>query len=318
MKMQAYYRNLGLWLTKPADRQSMLIAGTWGVLTGSAPMEFGPNDSPWEIGERVLATLGATASAGMLQEFVGSFLDRRLFSASSVPHEQSLYESRTPALPEELTNRALVGGIGSALLEIAIEHRNLRARGHRPRLNAEAIRRCAVDGVSRGLDLLRKTIDDAAKAYSAMSSDLTSLGKPQLEVRISIKSHRLRIVAEALQLPDPSDPALVNGSAVVSIRIRQDDDDDGGTPPGCFQNVVLPSFEVRDGLNKLGSEVGEVEVQTGESLTVEVLAGRDAADREAIRFRETLRGEASGWIGKREPAPSQAWRLWYRIENLEA
>jgi hypothetical protein len=317
-KMQDYYRNVGLWLTKPGDRQLMLIAGIWGVLSGSAPMEFGPNDSPWEIGERVLATLGATASAAMLQEFVGSFLDRRLFAAASAPHERSAYESRMPALPEDLTNRAVVGGIGSSLLEIAIEHRNLRARGQRPRMNNEAIRRRAVDGVSLGLDLLRKAIDDAAKAYSAMSSELAFLGKPQIELRIPIKSHRLRIIAEALQLPDPSDPALIDGRAVVSIRIRQDDDDGGGTPPppGCFQDIVLPSFEVRGGLNKLDGEVGAFEVQTGESLTVEVLAGRESTGREAIRFRETLRGEASSWIGKRAPAPSQAWRLWYRIEDV--
>jgi hypothetical protein len=59
-KMQDYYRNVGMWLAKRAQRAGMLVSGTWGVLNGSPPMAFGTDMGPWEVGERVLATLGLT------------------------------------------------------------------------------------------------------------------------------------------------------------------------------------------------------------------------------------------------------------------
>ena len=37
--MQTYYRNVGLWLATAAQRQSMLVAGTWGIVV-SDPMAF--------------------------------------------------------------------------------------------------------------------------------------------------------------------------------------------------------------------------------------------------------------------------------------
>ena len=37
--MQAYYRNVGLWLATPAQRQSMVVAASWGIVV-SDPMAF--------------------------------------------------------------------------------------------------------------------------------------------------------------------------------------------------------------------------------------------------------------------------------------
>jgi hypothetical protein len=319
-KMQAYYRNVGLWLTTPAQRQGMLIAATWRVLTGSPPMEFSPNDDPWRVGERVSETLCAASSAEMLGEWVAAFLSPGAPAAMSPSRPPSEFEPSWGGAPRELVTRAIVGGIGSALLGLAFDQRNKRARGERPRLDVEAIRRGAIDGAARGHALLKKSIHHAAAAFAAIDSDLAALEPRPFDVRIPVKVSRLRVVAEALDVPDSNDPAILRGPATVTLRLRRDDDPVPPTPQ-CLATVELPSFLVHGGLNELGFVVGEVEVQTGESLSVEVLVGRHgarAAPAEAVRFNDTLVGDAAGWIAGHAPARSQPWRLWYRIEEADS
>jgi hypothetical protein len=318
-KMQAYYRNVGFWLAAPAQRQSMLISAVWGVLNGSAPMAFDMEMGPWEVGERVLAVLGQTVSPCLLDELVVSSLDRRILAASVVRGEPHPSEPSWSGLPEDLVNRALAGGIGTALLDLALDHRAQRARGQRPRLDPEGIRRRAVEGVSRGHALLKETVADAATAIGAIHATLADTAEPgPLDVRIPIDVRRLRVVAETLQLPDPGDPVLIDGNFTLTIRIRLDD---SVVAYRALEVLELPAFEKRGSIIDLSSDVGEVEVQTAESLSIEVLAGRwtsEGADPEVIRFTDTLRGDASSWIGKHVPARSQAWRLWYRIEESGA
>lgn len=315
-KMQAYYRNVGLWLAKPSQRQAMLISGIWGVLTGSAPMEFSTEDSPWQVGERVLATLGLTLSPCLLSELVGPFLDERVLAASAVPNEHPESEPSWSGFHEDLLNRAVLGGIGSALVGLALDHREMRARRQRPRLDSEAIRQRAADGVSRGHALLRKSIDDAAAAIDAVRATLAANAtQREIDIRIPIDVRRLRVVAETLQLPDPGDPALIGRQVTLTIRIRLDDD---VVAHRTFEDVELPPFEARGGVVDFNCAVGEVEVQTGESLSIEVFVGSWTPvepNPEDFRFRDTLRGDGSNWIGKSVPSRSQAWRLWYRIEE---
>jgi hypothetical protein len=315
-KMQAYYRNVGMWLATPAQRKSMLISGTWGVLTGSAPVAFSTKDSPWQIGERVLATLGLTVSPCMMGELVGPFLDQELLAASSARSEPTESEPSWSGLPEDLVNRALVGGLGSALLDLALDDQEKRVRGQRPRLNSEAIRQRAVDGQSRGQALLRKAIGDAATAISAVHATLAARSTPRpIDLRIPIDVRRLRVVAETLQFPEPSDPVLIGGHVTFTIRIRLDE---SIVAHQILEGVKVPAFEARGCVIDLSRDVGEVEVQSGESLSIEVLVGSRTskqANPEVMRFSDTLRGDASNWIGKSVPARSQAWRLWYRIEE---
>jgi hypothetical protein len=315
-KMQAYYRNVAMWLATPAQRASMLISGTWGVLTGSAPMAFSTETGPWEVGERVLTTLGQTVSQCMLGAFVAPFLDQKVLAVSSARNELPQSEPSWSSLPEDLVNRALVGGIGSTLLNLALDDREKRARGQRPRLNREAIRQRAVDGVSRGHALLRKSVEDAAIAIGSLHSSLAASSVPRpIDVQIPIDLHRLRVVAETLQLPEPGDPVLIAGHVTLTIRIKLDD---SVVAHRILERVEVPSFEARGSIIDLSCDVGEVEVQTGESLSIEVLVGNYASEEvnpEVIRFEDTLRGDASKWIGKSTPARSQAWRLWYRIEE---
>jgi hypothetical protein len=314
--MEAYYQNIGLWLAKPSQRQSMLVSGIWGVLRGSAPMEFSTNDSAWKIGERVLATMGLTASPCLLKEWIDPILDPTTLVASSVPKDEHKSAPTWSGLSQDVVNRAIVGGIGSALVGLALEHREVRARGERPRLNAEDIRRRVVDGISRGRALVKQVIDDAAASLNVIQINLDAAAKQQpIAVRIPIDILRLRVIAERLQFLDPTDPVLMNRDVTITIRIRLDDDI---VIQRTLESLEIPSFDARGGVVDLSFDVGEVEVQTGESLSVEVLVGSLKAMEprpEIFRFIDTLRGDASSWIGKSIPSRSQAWRLWYRIEE---
>jgi hypothetical protein len=319
-KMQDYYRNVGMWLATPAQRSSMLVSGTWGVLNGSPPMAFGTETEPWEIGERVLAAFGLTASPCLIREIVAPFLDDlELLAESSAPGGPPQAEPSWSGLPEDLINRALVGGIGSALLDLALDHQEKRARGQRPRVNPEAIRQRIVDGVARGHTLLRKSVQDAATSLTAVHAVLTKSAIPRpIDVRIPIEVRELRVVAETLQLPDASDPVLLDRHVTLTIRLKLDD---SIVAHQIIESVELPAFNERGSVIDLSRDVAALAVQTGESLSIEVIAGSwtsEEADPELIRFTETLRGDASKWIGKNLPARSQAWRLWYRIEEAKA
>ncbi|MEP7274515.1 MAG: hypothetical protein ABI882_23695, partial [Acidobacteriota bacterium] len=315
-KMQAYYRNVGMWLATPAQRASMLISGTWGALTGSPPMSFDMEMGPWEVGERVLAILGLTVSQCMLGNFVGPLLDQDVRAASAAGSELPDSEPSWSSLPDDLLHRAVLGGIGSALIELAYEDRERRARGERTRLDREAIRHRAVEGVARSQDLVRESVDDAASMLGALRATLAASTTPRpTDVLIPIDIRRLRIVAEALQLPEPSDPALIGHRVTLTIRIRLDE---SVAVHQVLEDIELPPFDERADIIDLSRDLGEVEVQRGESLSIEVLVGSwnsEEVDPEVIRFTDTLRGDASKWIGKRIPERSQAWRLWYKLEE---
>jgi hypothetical protein len=293
-----------------------LISGTWGVLTESAPMRFSKNDSPWQIGEQVLETLSQTMSPCLIGQLVDTYLDQNIRAASSSPPSLPGSDPSWSGLPADLVNRAIVGGIARALLDLALNHRDKRARGERPRLDGEAIRQRAIAGVSRGHALLRKSVEDAAAAMGALHATLSASGVSRpIDLRIPIEVRRLRVFAEALQFPEPGDPVLIAGHVTLTIRIRLDD---SVVAHHILERVEVPSFEARGSIIDLRCDVGEIDVQTSESLSIEVLVGSwtsQEVDPEAIRFSETLRGDSSNWVGNHVPARSQIWRLWYRIEE---
>jgi hypothetical protein len=314
-KMQAYYRNVGMWLARPSQRGSMLVSGVWGVLNGSAPMAFSSDMGPWQVGQRILATLGLTFSPCMLDVVIAPFLPKQVPGASSVPVDLPESDPSWLSLPDEVVNRAVVGGIGSALLDLALNDREKRARGHRTRLNGEAIRSRALDGASRGQALWKKAVEDAATSLTALHSTWASAVERPVDLRLPIKVHQLRIVAETLQFPDPSDPALLDRRVMLTIRIKLDG---SVVAYQALQGVEIPALDERGSVIELRHDLGEVAVQTGESLSIEVLVGNWTSEKvnpEVIRFEDTLRGDIATWIGKRMPARSQAWRLWYTIEE---
>jgi hypothetical protein len=71
--MQAYYRNVALWLATPAQRQTLLFAATWGTVV-SDPMAFpaAPRRSIWAVGQRAVEMMSRTVSPCTLFELVAS------------------------------------------------------------------------------------------------------------------------------------------------------------------------------------------------------------------------------------------------------
>ncbi len=315
-KMQAYYRNVGLWLATPAQRRSMLLSSVWGILTAAPPMAFSVVDSGWRIGKTLVGILNREMPPGLVEDLVGSFMQQPIVSTAL----RMAGEAECGPLSADVVHRAIVGGIGSTLLEPALEHREKRDRGLRPSIDGETIRRRAVEGASRGHALLSQYIDDAAAAVAAIQASLRAVSTAApIDVPAPPAARRVSVIATRLQMPDPRDPALVEGHVTATVRVRVGDDLVGAL---TLERIELPSFDGRGAFIDLGREVGEVEVRPWECLSVEVLAGAWSAqqplDPDAMRFEDALRDDPADWIGEHAPARTQAWRLWYRIEDVES
>jgi hypothetical protein len=280
-------------------------------------MEFGSPADITPIGERALHMLEASAPPGVLAELVNAFVDRRIFAPETDAFNSELAWRGVQA---EQVNRAIVGGIGGALLHPAMDFREQRRRGLRPPVDAEMIHERAIEGASRGNALLKQSVDAAAAAIGAILANLrVPAAEPPLEVRIPIKLRRLHVVATKLQIPDPRDPALVDGCIAITLRIKLGND---VVADRTLERAELPSVGVHGVTIDLDRRLDEIEVHAWDCLTVEVLAGRwslqDAIDPEAMRFEDILHDDPAAWIGEHTPARSQAWRLWYRIGDSEA
>jgi hypothetical protein len=132
---------------------------------------------------------------------------------------------------------------------------------------------------------------------------------------VPVAIRQLRVSAGTLQLPDATDPALLDRQLTLTLQIKLDD---AIVAHQVIEAIELSSFDERGAIVDLHRTVGSVAVQTGESLTIELrvgawYSGRD--DPEALRFQDVLRGDASTWLGQHTPARSQPWRLWYTIEE---
>ena len=138
-------------------------------------------------------------------------------------------------------------------------------------------------------------------------------------MQIPIKLRRLRVAATKLQIPDLRDPALVDGCIAITLRIKLGSD----VVADCtLERSELPRVGANGVAMDLDVKLGKIEAYAWDCLTVEVLARRwspqDAIDPEAMRFEDILHDDPAAWIGEHTLARSQAWRLWYRIEDSEA
>ncbi|HET9864184.1 MAG TPA: hypothetical protein VFP37_12115, partial [Steroidobacteraceae bacterium] len=174
LKMQTYYRNVGLWLTTPLQRLLMTVMGVWGHLVEAAPEEFSPNDSPWQIGERLNARLRATTSEAMIDEWLAAILDPAFAAAIQRTSRKPECDPSWHALPQEVIRRALLGGIGSVLARLSRDYRNRRALGEAPTIDMDTIAGCAPEGIKRGHELIQQTIREAAKSFAQMESAIAA------------------------------------------------------------------------------------------------------------------------------------------------
>jgi hypothetical protein len=304
-KMQAYYRNVALWLSHPQLRISMAIAGVWGVVAGSAPDAFIDIRDPLTLGERIIRTLAVTTHPCIRRTWADTVLGQ--FSQLGA-------EPFWTILPADITERAVVGSLGAALLDLALEYRKGEARGNRPPLDLEAIRKLSAKGIQNAYHLVRKLIADCAAEFSSVHTTLQEKTESRIKVELALNVRRIRVVAEKLQFPDPSDPALVSGEINFTIQASVKG---MAVAHRVVEKTAVPSFEARGGIMDLGDcVVGEFDLFSGQDLTIEILVGDVTENRgpDAVRFTDILRGPIAGWSKSRTPARSQPWRLWYRID----
>jgi hypothetical protein len=315
--MQAYYRNVGLWLTTPEQRRSMLAAAVWGVVA-SDPMGFPsqPSRSLWEMGERVLQIMGRTASQPTLFELVKPFFKHGGEDLFSVPDDMHPSEPCFSCLPLDLALRAIVGGIATALLEPAFDYHRAR-RGARRLLDPDAIVRRAAEGSEQGYRALVAAVQSSSTSADEMAGRLADNFRPLPpgSIQIPVELIRLRVVAERLQLTDPTDPELVDGRFTLTARLRV-----AGSVIAnkVIDGIAVPPFEPRGAFVNLDHVLYEGVVQSGEGLVVEIVSGavgREPIGRDRVRFSETVESEPSTWMGAHTPSPGQPWRLWYRVEH---
>jgi hypothetical protein len=173
--MQAYYRNVGLWLATPAQRQAMLVAAVWGIVV-SDPMAFpaASDESLWAIGRRVLAVLSRTASPGIIFELVTAHLGDQVEKLLSVPQGVDPSDPYAESLEVDLVVRALVGGIATSLLRPASDYREGQ-HDQRRALDGDLIAHHANKGVERGLSALLRVVRDRGEA-ARQTADLLERG----------------------------------------------------------------------------------------------------------------------------------------------
>jgi hypothetical protein len=222
--------------------------------------------------------------------------------------------------------RAIVGGIASSLIRPAFEY--LQAEG-KPRrlLDPQAIARHAAEGFKQGHRAFIDTIQSSATASKSIVGRLEEAFKLSPQRQIPVDLIGLRVIAERLQIPDPTDPALADGRRIrgqggptrftITARVAIADSVIAYT---VFDKIEVPSFQSGGAFVNLDRVLYEGVVQSGESLVVEVVtgaAGRERVAAERLRFTDTVDGDPSSWVGPHTPSRSHPWRLWYRIEKID-
>jgi hypothetical protein len=317
--MQAYYRNVALWLATPDQRASMLAAATWGVIVAD-PMDFPVElrTRLWEVGEKALDAIGRTASQCTIFGLAESEWPPVVLERAFVPPETPASAPCTSCLPIDLLLRAVVGGIGVGLLELAHDYNAQLIRGRRPRLDPEAIAAGAAEGIERGNRELVEVIRGMGPKEARTADTLERPYRPResRSIPVPVEVLPLRVVAERLQFTDPGDPAVVDSPVTLTIRV--------GPPRSVIALDVVhapaAAFESGGRFLELDRLVCETTAQSGEPLVVEVLAGAwgvGDANTEALRYRDTLVGDPSDWLGRHLPSSDQRWRLWYRVESAD-
>jgi hypothetical protein len=174
-RMQYYYRNIGVWLATAVQRQTMMFAAGWGLVI-SDPMAFptASSQSVWAAGRRAQGMLSRTMSPAMLLEFVSSFFGgwgEQIFGLMPDFDPAAPYFS---AATSDLTVRAILGGITSALKQPAMDYLVKAER----RLDEGAIMRHAAEGARQGHEALFGALEASADAAKDLMGRLGAAFQP--------------------------------------------------------------------------------------------------------------------------------------------
>jgi hypothetical protein len=315
--MQAYFRNVALWLARRNQRAEMLYAAIWGAMTGASPMKFHTGMSTWRIGEVALDVIGRTASQCLVFDLTTIDTHPEIVEAFFQPAEADRSAPANGFSPE-LFNRAIVGGIAAALIEPAQHYRDALDRGERPRVDGAEIAKRAAAGAKSGygafVDAMVTSKAESARVRKALGKSFAAAPADLSPAPFAITA--IRVVAERLQFSNPSDPALADGRVTLTVRVRIDDT---AIAAQSIEDVKVPELSHRNAPVDLSRDLGRLELQSGDRMTIEVTEGSAehlVPGSGPARFSVTLDGDPSGWIRTHRPDGSQDWRLWYRVEAV--
>ena len=308
--LQDYYRNVGLWLATPAQRVSMLIASIWDAITSSAPMAFDLGMSPWKVGERVVDVIGRSAPQCLVNELVATFFERDAADTTSVDPRLPAAEPTWSSVPVEVVTRAIAGGIGAGLLDLAIAHGKARSMRKRLPLDADEIRWRGLEGAVRGHELLVAALDEATRGVADVRGRIGSgFRVPEVEsIPVHVEALRIRIVLERVRLRAVF--GLPEGELPFDVRVRLD-----GTEVASDAFETGPA-ERRDDdgpVVDVDRAVATVDVQTGDAMTLEVSLRSEGAPT----ARAALGGEPADWEGRHVSPAGGPLRISYRVERVD-
>jgi hypothetical protein len=227
-------------------------------------------------------------------------------------------EPRPWIMSQDAFNRAIVGGIGSTLLQPSLRFRDALARRERPQLDGRALGREAAAGVEAGyrafVDAAVATPEVLAELREGLTKGFRVLPVPP---PAPFSATTIRIVAERLQVSDPSDPLLIDGYFTLTVRARVDESVIAST---VIERIEVPESGPRGVIVPLDLELAPFDVMEGDRLIVEVLAGEEEFIMPGARpasASDTVEGRPADWLGSHLSNTAEPWRLWYRIERVE-
>lgn len=270
----------------------------------------------WQIGAAATDVIGRTASQCLLfdlatvdvhPEVVARFFQRDDADPSAPSNSFS----------QELFTRAILGGIGVALVEPAQHYRDAIDRGERYVLDGSEIGRRAAAGLEYGyqafVGAVVTTPSEARRTPRGLERGLMAEGDDRAPKPFDRTT--LAITAERIQFADAGDPILVEGMA-LTVRVRIDR---AVIAAETINPVERDDLERRSDQNPT-VDLGRVDAQQGDTLTVEVVGKEPAlvADGPDVTlFSDVLDGIPSTWIGTHRPSRTHRVRLWYRVEESD-
>lgn len=171
-KMQAYYRNVALWLARASQRRSMLVAAVWSALTHNGPVAFSERRTPWALGERTLMLLGAWMSPCWVDELVNVHVDATSLVLARSTDQDDPWAPQWGGVPEDLVHRAVVGALCHALLPTAMGVLAERTLREDVEVDVAAIRTEADAAVAEVPRLIRESLESAIVGLERLRNEV--------------------------------------------------------------------------------------------------------------------------------------------------
>lgn len=171
-KIQAYYRNVALWLSGQEYKQSVLIGALGNILMRDSPMAFSGRHTDWELGERAEELLRRDFSPEWINELAAAFVNLTALYAAKGDRLGSAAAPDWSSIPEGVVNRAILGRITNTLMRPVQEARWAPA-GKRPdKFDFTALAAEAVRAAAGAPELIGRSLKAAAADLGALAGRL--------------------------------------------------------------------------------------------------------------------------------------------------